>query len=108
MLKKLIASVAIIAFLIGCGNTSKIKNNVNYGSSSMKIAYEMVATTAQVDSICAADTLPPLKQWKGKEFIDYEGGAKITKRMYTKRDNSIVYIVKGIDEPYIVIKRVVE
>ena len=82
--------------------------NVTLGTPVMKNSYTMIATAAQVDSICVVDTLPNIDTWLGASFTDYETGEKIIKRMYFKNwgKTEIVYTITGNKEPYNVSMRI--
>ena len=111
--KNLILSIVLCFSFVACDlifKTPRNNDNNQLGTSSMKASYEMVATAWQVDSICAADTLPNIDTWLLQRFTDFETGSTIVKRMYIKTngDKEAVYIVVGTEEPFNVTRRITE
>ena len=116
-MKKFLKGLALALFIglsVSCGWIFQAGGNgnggteVTLGTPVMKNSYTMVATMAQVDSICVADTLPNIDTWIGASFTDYETGEKIIKRMYFKNwgKTEIVYTITGTTEPYDVSMRI--
>ena len=99
----------ILFYVFGCCAQRKSTSNEILGSS-MKIELHIEkASTAQVDSLIIADTLPSLNKWISSIFIDDNTKEVIVKRMYIKQHSSkheVLYLVNGDNEPFEIIKRV--
>lgn len=99
----------ICVSVASCGWLTKLpKDNGGVYGTQMLTSYTMRATNWQIDSICRVDTLPNIDAWTLSGFKDYETGENIVKRMYIKQTgkNEIIYIVTGVDEPYLVTRRI--
>lgn len=113
-LKNLVAAIGICLAVSSCGWLTRLQHtgstDTTFGTPVMKNSYEMQATAWQMDSICKADTLPKLREWIGTDFVDFETGEAITRRVYMKYwgKTEIVYIVTGKEEPFVVIRRITE
>lgn len=107
--KSLILSIGISFMVFGCGGTKHSSNTV-YGET-MRNSYVMEnVTQRQLDSICVADILPNINEWKGSIFVDFETRQTVVKRFFlkSKEPKQILYVVIGEKEPYKVERRITE
>ena len=71
--------------------------------------YMEKATSYQLDSVIKADTLPSLDLWFSSYFIDFETDGRVLKRMCIKsydKNNEVIYVVLGENEPFQIEKRI--
>ena len=111
LFRNLLVALSVAALISGCfGPCVKTITPTEpiLGGPIMKTSYTMMATSYQVDSICAADTLPSLDKWNGTSFNDYETNEVVIKRLYIKRSGNaeIMYTVTGQNEPFAVSVRI--
>ena len=112
-LKKMMVIVGLAIMLVGCGVIKKQQESNDYPlGTSMKLTCNIQnGKTYQIDSLMVADTLPQLDKWLRSDYIDYETGEKILKRMYIRQynnGNEAVYLIMGSQEPYKISKRITE
>lgn len=79
--------------IIGCGTARKSVEKDSVISGAM-YGFTKTITSAQLDSVCAADTLPrDLSKWNASAFTDFETRARITKMVYIKSDEMMYILI---------------
>ena len=96
----------------GSGNDAdSTKTIVVFGTPRQYIGESFEAYQYQIDSLCAADTLPNTDEWLTVKFKDDETGTEYYKKMcikYFKNVETVYTIIIDEAEPYPYTKRVTE
>lgn len=110
---KLVLVFVLSLTMLSCGPGWRAHNSGRDDSYSysMKILFDRSFTMYQFDSLCVADTIPPmLDKWKKADFYDYETNQKLVEYYYIKRlgnNESFYRLLKEDEETYNILKRVV-
>lgn len=116
-IKQIFVFLLLTLMPIGCflidGNyqfgtqTNTSEDTTTYHSQS--IEFQDTLSEKELIEILELEDIPYINEWELCDFVDYETGSTITKGFYYKKDedgSTIYYIVTGINEPYIIEKRV--
>ena len=106
---KLFLSGAILLSLCSCGLFSKVKKPtaVEQGPRIQGIIF--LATQAQLDSMCVADTLSlDLSDWLNAVYVDYETDSQIVEYLWIKGTEAreTTYVVTPKDSLYRISRRI--
>ncbi len=91
IIKKIFAIVLVGLMMTSCGLFRKTqKTPTQTEPYDIIYARTMEITTAQLDSICVADTLiADLNEWYSSFFVDDETGKTIIKYIYIKQNSTL-------------------
>lgn len=108
---KIVVNTFFLSLFFSCGFSEQApQDTTNYGQpKKTTLVFDFIATEAQVDSVCRADSLSnDFKRWINAYFIDFETRDTVFKHTFIRENNNeqIIYVVTEWREGMKITKRI--